>query len=125
MHKKFVLKILLIVTALFLLFAAFCGCHMCRMLSLDPGFNLSGDNWGDTESALNMLLGSSYLANGITCGTLPSHLRADYLDPLDYLEAGFSAEYFYQTYDINEKRLKSEITQRYEKDSLEGELRSR
>lgn len=125
MHKKFVLKILLIVAAPFLLFTAFCGYHIFRMISLDPGFNLSGENFADPESALNMLLGSSYLANGITCGTLPSHLRADYLDPLDYLEAGFSAEYFYQTYDINEKRLKSKITQRYEKDSLEGELRSR
>ena len=122
--KKF-LKILLIIATPFLLFAVFCGYHMCRMLSLDPGFNLSGDNFADPESALNILLGSNYLANGISCGTLPSHLRADYLDPLDYLKAGFSADYFYQTYDINEKRLKSEITQRYEKDSLEGELRSR
>lgn len=125
MHKKFVLKILLIVAALFLLLASYCGYHMCRMLSLDPGFNLSGDNWGDPESALNMLLGSNDLSNGIACGTLPSHLRADYMEPRDYLETGFSAEYYFQTYDINEKRLKSKITQRYEKDSLDGELRSR
>ena len=122
--KKF-LKILLIIAAPLLLVAGFCGYHFYRMVSLDSGVYLSGENFADPESALNMLLGSSYLANGITCGTLPSHLRVDYLDPLDYLEAGFSAEYFYQTYDINEKRLKSEITQRYEKDSLEGELRSR
>ena len=85
MRKKFVLKILLIIAAPFLLFTAFCGYHIFRMISLDPGFNLSGDNFADPESALNMLLGSGYLANGITCGTLPSHLRADYLDPLDYL----------------------------------------
>jgi hypothetical protein len=122
--KKF-LKILLIVAALFLLFASYCGYHMCRMLSLDPGINLSGDNFGDPESALNMLLGSKDLSGGIACGTLRSHLRADYFESLDYLKTGFSAEYFFQTYDINEKRLKSEITQRYEKDSLEGELRSK
>lgn len=125
MRKKFILKILLIVAALFLLFASYCGYHMCRMLSLDPGFNLSGDNFGDPESALNMLLGSKDLSGGIACGTLPSHLRADYMEPRDYLKTGFSAEYFFQIYDINEKRLKSEITQRYEKDSLEGELRSK
>ena len=119
------LKILLIVAASFLLVVAFYGYHIFRMISLDPGFNLSGENFADPESALNMLLGSKDLSDGIACGTLPSHLRADYMEPRDYLKTGFSAEYFFQIYDINEKRLKSEITQRYEKDSLEGELRSR
>ena len=119
------MKILLIIAVPFLLFAAFCGYHFFRMISLDPGFNLTGENFADAESALNILLGSNYLANGISCGTLPSHLRAEYLEPLDYLEMGFAAEYFFKTYDIDEKRIESKFTQRYEKDSLEGELRSK
>lgn len=118
-------KILLIVPAPLLFVAAFCGYHAYRAYSLDSGVYLSGDGSGGPESALNMLFFSQNLPKGIVCGTLPSHLRAEYLEPLDYLETGAAAEYFFKTYGINEKRIESKFSQRYEKDSLEGELRSK
>lgn len=118
-------KILLIVAAPLLFVAAFCGYHAYRAYSLDSGVYLSGDGSGGPESALNMLFFSQNLPKGIVCGTLPSHLRAEYLEPLDYLETGAAAEYFFKTYGINEKRIESKFSQRYEKDSLEGELRSK
>ena len=119
------LKILLIVAASFLLVVAFYGYHLFRAISLDPGVYLSGDGSGGPESALSMLSFSQNLPKGIVCGTLPSHLRAEYLEPLDYLETGAAAEYFFKTYGINEKCIESKFSQRYEKDSLEGELRSK
>ena len=122
--KKF-LKILLIIAAPLLLVAGFCGYHFYRMVSLDPGVYLSGDGSGAPESALNMLLFSKDLPKGIVCNALPSQLRADNFDPKEFLEIGSAAEFFFRKYDRSGKRIGYELSQRYEKDSLDGELRSK
>ena len=122
---KKIFKILLIVSAPLLLAAAFCGYHIYRALSLDPGFFLSGDGSGGPESALNMLLFSQSLPKGIVCGTLPSHLRAEYLEPKEFMEIGTAADFLFRTHDESGRRTGYELSQRYEKDSLDGELRSK
>ena len=122
--KKF-LKILLIIAAPLLLVAGFCGYHFYRIVSLDSGVYLSGDGSGAPESALNMLLFSKDLPKGIVCSALPSQLGADNLNPKEYLEIGSAAEFFFRKYDRSGKRTGYELSQRYEKDSLDGELRSK
>ena len=122
---KKVLKILLIASAPLLLAAAFCGYHIYRALSLDPGVYLSGDGSGGPESALNMLLFSQSLPKGIVCGELPSQLGADNLDPKEFMEVGSAADILSGTHVESGNVTGYEFTQRYEKDSLEGELRSR
>ena len=118
-------KILLIISVPLLLVAAFCGYHAYRAYSLDSGVYLSGDGSGGPESALSMLQFSKTLPQGIVCRALPDQLWANNLDPKAFLEIGAAAEYFFKTYGINEKRIESKFSQRYEKDSLEGELRSK
>ena len=122
--KKF-LKILLIIAVPLLLVAGFCGYHFYRMLSLDPGVYLSGDGSGAPESALDMLLFSKDLPKGIVCGELPSHLRTDDFDPEKYLEIGSAVEFLSRKHDESGKRAGYELSERYEKDSLDGELRSK
>ena len=122
--KKF-LKILLIVSAPLLLVAAFCGYHAYRAHSLDSGVYLSGDGSGGPESALSMLQFSKTLPQGIVCRALPDQLWANNLDPKAFLEIGAAADYLVRPYDRSENRTGYEFSQRYEKDSLEGELRSR
>ena len=122
--KKF-LKILLIVSAPLLLVAAFCGYHAYRAHSLDSGVYLSGDGSGGPESALSMLQFSKTLPQGIVCRALPDQLWANNLDPKAFLEIGAAADYLVRPYDRSGNRTGYEFSQRYEKDSLEGELRSR
>ncbi len=122
--KKF-LKILLIVSAPLLLVAAFCGYHIYRALSLDSGVYLSGDGSGGPESALNMLQFSKTLPQGIVCRALPDQLWANNLDPKAFLEIGAAADYLVRPYDRSGNRTGYEFSQRYEKDSLDGELRSK
>ncbi|WP_173562077.1 hypothetical protein [Fibrobacter sp. UBA4297] len=119
------LKILLIVAASFLLVVAFYGYHLFRAISLDPDFYLSGDGSGGSESALSMLFFSQNLPKGIVCGTLPSHLRAEYLEPKEFMEIGTAADFLFRTHDESGRRTGYELSQRYEKDSLDGELRSK
>ena len=118
-------KILLIVPAPLLLVAAFCGYHAYRAYSLDSGVYLSGDGSGGPESALSMLHFSKTLPQGIVCRALPDQLRAYDLDPNVFLEIGAAADYLVRPYDRSGNRTGYEFSQRYEKDSLEGELRSR
>lgn len=122
---KKIFKILLIVSAPLLLAAAFCGYHIYRALSLDPGFFLSGDGSGGPESALNMLQFSMDLPKGIVCGELPSLLRADNLEPTEFMEIGSAVDFLFRMRDKSGKITGYRFTQRYEKDSLEGELRSK
>ena len=118
-------KILLIVAAPLLFVAAFCGYHACRAHSLDSGVYLSGDGSGGPESALSMLQFSKTLPQGIVCRALPDQLWANNLDPKAFLEIGAAADYLVRPYDRSGNRTGYEFSQRYEKDSLEGELRSR
>ena len=118
-------KILLIVAAPLLLVAAFYGYHSCRALSLDSGVYLSGDGSGGPESALNMLQFSKTLPQGIVCRALPDQLWANNLDPKAFLEIGAAADYLVRPYDRSGNRTGYEFSQRYEKDSLDGELRSK
>lgn len=118
-------KILLIISVPLLLVAAFYGYHSCRALSLDSGVYLSGDGSGGPESALNMLQFSKTLPQGIVCRALPDQLWANNLDPKAFLEIGAAADYLVRPYDRSGNRTGYEFSQRYEKDSLEGELRSR
>ena len=119
------LKILLIVAVPLLLLVAFYGYHLFRAISLDPGVYLSGDGSGGPESALSMLFFSQNLPKGIVCGTLPSHLRAEYLEPKEFMEIGTAADFLFRTHDESGRRTGYELSQRYEKDSLDGELRSK
>ena len=118
-------KILLIVAAPLLFVAAFCGYHAYRAHSLDSGVYLSGDGSGGPESALSMLQFSKTLPQGIVCRALPDQLWANNLDPNAFLEIGAAADYLVRPYDRSGNRTGYEFSQRYEKDSLEGELRSR
>lgn len=118
-------KILLIVPAPLLLVAAFYGYHAYRALSLDSGVYLSGDGSGGPESALSMLQFSKTLPQGIVCRALPDQLWANNLDPKAFLEIGAAADYLVRPYDRSGNRTGYEFSQRYEKDSLEGELRSK
>ncbi len=118
-------KILLIVAAPLLFVAAFCGYHIYRAHSLESGVYLSGDGSGGPESALSMLQFSKTLPQGIVCRALPDYLRAYDLDPNAFLEIGAAADYLVRPYDRSGNRTRYEFSQRYEKDSLEGELRSR
>ena len=122
---KKIFKILLIVSAPLLLAAAFCGYHIYRALSLDPGFYLSGDGSGGPESALSMLFFSQNLPKGIVCGALPSHLRENIFDPKEFMEIGIAADFLFRMHDESGRRTGYELSQRYEKDSLDGELRSK
>ena len=118
-------KILLIISVPLLLVAAFYGYHSCRALSLDSGVYLSGDGSGGPESALNMLQFSKTLPQGIVCRALPDQLWANNLDPKAFLEIGAAADYLVRPYDRSGNRTGYEFSQRYEKDSLDGELRSK
>ena len=122
---KKIFKILLIVSAPLLLVAAFCGYHIYRALSLDPGFFLSGDGSGGPESALNMLQFSKTLPKGIVCGELPDQLKEDNLDPKEFMEIGSAVDFLFRMHGKSGKITGYRFTQRYEKDSLEGELRSK
>ena len=118
-------KILLIVAAPLLFVAAFCGYHAYRAHSLDSGVYLSGDGSGGPESALSVLQFSKTLPQGIVCRALPDQLWANNLDPKAFLEIGAAADYLVRPYDRSGNRTGYEFSQRYEKNSLEGELRSR
>lgn len=120
--KKF-LKIALLVSLPFLLVIAFCCYHVCRAIALDPGFNLWGDEPGGAESALDMVIFSKDLPQGVTCGELSSHLKAENFEPKEYLEMGSAADYLIRTHDESGKRTGYELLQRYEKDSLDGKFR--
>lgn len=117
------LKILLIVAASFLLVVAFYGYHSCRALSLDPGF-LSQEEVRSSESALDMLIYSKNFPQGLACGEIPRYMREDNFDPKELLEVGATADFFFKLHEIPGQQTEYELSQRYVRDSLEGELRS-
>ena len=117
------LKILLIVAASFLLVVAFYGYHSCRALSLDPGF-LSQEEVRSSESALDMLIYSKNFPQGLACGEVPRYMREDNFDPKELLEVGATADFFFKLHEIPGQQTEYELSQRYVRDSLEGELRS-
>ncbi|MBP5768359.1 MAG: hypothetical protein J6W51_04520 [Fibrobacter sp.] len=117
------LKILLIVAASFLLVVAFYGYHSCRALSLDPGF-LSQEEVRSSESALDMLIYSKNFPQGLACGEVPRYMREDNFDPKELLEVGATADFFFKLHEIPGRQTEYELSQRYVRDSLEGELRS-
>ena len=117
------LKILLIVAVPLLLLVAFYGYHSCRALSLDPGF-LSQEEVRSSESALDMLIYSKNFPQGLACGEVPRYMREDNFDPKELLEVGATADFFFKLHEIPGQQTEYELSQRYVRDSLEGELRS-
>ncbi|SMP55304.1 hypothetical protein [Fibrobacter sp. UWB10] len=121
--KKFLI-ILLISAIPFLLVVGFCGYHLYRVLSLDPGFFLSDEDFHSSEKALDMLIYSKHFSQGLACGEVPRYMREDNFDPKELLEVGATADFFFKLPEIPGQQSEYELSQRYVRDSLEGELRS-
>ena len=121
---KKLLIILLISAIPFLLVVGFCGYHLYRVLSLDPGFFLSDEDFHSSEKALDMLIYSKHFSQGLACGEVPRYMREDNFDPKEHLEVGATADFFFKLPEIPGQQSEYELSQRYVRDSLEGELRS-
>ena len=121
---KKLLIILLISAIPFLLVVGFCGYHLYRVLSLDPGFFLSDEDFHSSEKALDMLIYSKHFPQGLACGEVPRYMREDNFDPKEHLEVGATADFFFKLPEIPGQQAEYELSQRYVRDSLEGELRS-
>ena len=80
---KKLLIILLISAIPFLLVVGFCGYHLYRVLSLDPGFFLSDEDFHSSEKALDMLIYSKHFPQGLACGEVPRYMREDNFDSLN------------------------------------------
>ena len=104
-----------------LLTAAFYGYHVYRAISLDKE-----KRWTYSATALSFFTSSVEWDKTIRCNPLPKSLKNQQLfDPRDYLEIGSVADVYYGTHDKFGKQNGFELKNRYEKDSLDGDARSK
>jgi len=71
-----------------------------------------------------MLIYSKHFPQGLACGEVPRYMREDNFDPKEHLEVGATADFFFKLPEIPGQQAEYELSQRYVRDSLEGELRS-
>ena len=104
-----------------LLTVAFYGYHVYRAISLDKE-----KRWTYSATALSFFTSSVEWDKTIRCDPLPKSLKNQQLfDPRDYLEIGSVADVYYGTHDKFGKQSGFELKNRYEKDSLDGDARSK
>jgi hypothetical protein len=71
-----------------------------------------------------MLIYSKNFPQGLACGEVPRYMREDNFDPKEHLEVGATADFFFKLHEIPGQQTEYDLSQRYVRDSLEGELRS-